>query len=261
MSSPLILLTNDDGIRAKGLRALVEIARPFGKLVLVAPEEVQSGQSHAITSHLPLRIRKIDPYDKDVEAYACTGTPVDCVKLCMSHLLHGGVPDVVLSGINHGSNSSSSILYSGTVAAAQEGALYGAQALAFSLLNLSADADFSNCIGVGQQILEKALRTPMRKDTLLTVNIPDVPGSQLKGIKVMRQAQGMWVERYDRRIDPHNNDYFWLTGDYVNKEPDATDTDEWALANNYVSITPIQADMTSYNDIPVLQQVFNSEKL
>jgi 5'-nucleotidase len=249
VKSPLILLTNDDGIRAKGLRALVEIARPFGKLIVIAPEEVQSGQSHAITNKNPLRLRTVEDYSAGVDAYACSGTPTDCVKLAMSHLLHGA-PDVVLSGINHGSNSSSSVLYSGTVAAAQEGALYGSIAVAFSLLNFSANADFSHCIKVGQVILEKLLQKRLKEDILLSVNIPDV--ALFKGIKITRQAHGTWHEHYVKRTDPNGCDYFWLTGIYENNEPNATDTDEWALNHGYVSVTPIQSDMTCHSEIPTL---------
>jgi 5'-nucleotidase len=248
VESPLILLTNDDGIRAKGLRALVEIARPFGRLVVVAPEEVQSGQSHAITNHNPLRLRMVEDYCT-ANAYACSGTPTDCVKLAMSQLL-GGAPDVVLSGVNHGANSSSSVLYSGTVAAAQEGALYGSVAVAFSLLNFDADADFSHCISVGQKILEKVLQKGLQDDVFLNVNIPAT--DRLAGIKITRQADGRWRERYIKRTDPNGHDYFWLTGDFENYEPAAADTDEWALARDYVSVTPIQSDMTAHKAIQVL---------
>jgi 5'-nucleotidase len=251
---PLILLTNDDGIRAKGLRALVEIARPFGRLVIVAPEEAQSGQSHAITTKNPLRLRKVEDYLPDLDVYACNGTPTDCVKLTMSHLLKG-VPDVVLSGINHGANTSSSVLYSGTVAAAQEGALYGSIAIAYSLLNFSADADFSHCINIGQQILERVLQKGLPKEILLNVNIPDIPATQFKGVKITRQAHGMWREHYKKRTDPNGHDYFWLTGGYENNEPDAADTDEWAVNNGYISVTPIQPDMTSHVEIPRLQWI------
>jgi 5'-nucleotidase len=240
-------LTNDDGIRAKGLRALVEIARPFGRLIVVAPEESQSGQSHALTNKHPLRVRTVADYGDGVEAaYACNGTPADCVKLAVTNLLRAR-PDVVLSGINHGANSSASVLYSGTVAAAQEGALYGSLAAAFSLLDVGDNADFSHCIKYGQRIVKTLLAQGLTTEVFLNVNVPNIPEAQIKGIKVARQAHGMWAERYDKRVDPEGRDYYWLTGDFVNYEPDATDTDEWALAQNYIAVTPIQADMTCYS--------------
>jgi 5'-nucleotidase len=252
VNSPLILLTNDDGIRAGGLRALVDIAKPFGQLLVVAPEETQSAQSHAVTSKLPLRLRRVDDYCGGIDAYACSGTPVDCVKLAMSQLL-GGTPNVVLSGINHGSNSSSSVLYSGTVAAAQEGALYGSIAVAFSLLNDDADADFSHCLSPCQQILRSIMQHPLPDDILLSVNVPNT--TNLKGIKTTRLANGRWREDYIKRTDPNGKEYYWLTGYFDNYEPDACDTDEWALAHDYVSVTPIQWDVTCHSAIPMLKDV------
>jgi 5'-nucleotidase len=252
VNSPLILLTNDDGIRAKGLQALVEIAKAFGTIVVTAPEDGQSAQSHAITSKMPLRLRNVDNYCGGINAYACSGTPTDCIKIAMSEILNKK-PDIVLSGINHGGNSSLSVLYSGTVAAAQEGALYGCTAIAFSLLNDSENADFSSCIHAGQKILEKLLHEPLPQNVLLSVNFPNV--KEFKGVKITRLANGIWHEHYIKRSDPNGNNYYWLTGHFENNEPNAQDTDEWAIAHNYVSITPIQSDMTCHKAIPMLNNL------
>jgi 5'-nucleotidase len=213
-----------------------------------------------LTAKHPLRLRTVADYGDDVEAYACTGTPADCVKLAVTNLLRAR-PDVVLSGINHGANSSASVLYSGTVAAAQEGALYGSLAAAFSLLNTDDDADFSHCIKYGQRILKTLLEKGLATEVFLNVNIPDIPAAQMQGIKVARQAHGMWAERYDKRTDPNGRDYYWLTGDFINYEPDATDTDEWALAHNYVAVTPIQADMTCYGEMSKLVMNYENDEL
>jgi 5'-nucleotidase len=252
VKSPLILLTNDDGIRAKGLRALLEMARPLGRLIVVAPEEVQSAQSHAVTSRTPLRLRPVADYCAGVQAYACSGTPADCVKIAMSQLL-GAAPDITLSGINHGSNSSTSALYSGTVAAAQEGALYGSIAAAFSLVNDDADADFEHCITIGRRIVEWMMRSPLHDDAFVSVNIPANP--VLKGIKATRLANGRWREEYVKRTDPNGGEYYWLTGSFENYEPDAEDTDEWALRHGYVSVTPIGWDVTSHAALPMLNSI------
>jgi len=250
MSKPLILLTNDDGIRAKGLRALIEMARPLGRILVVAPEEGHSGQSHAITTKNPIRLRKIRDYDErnEVAVYACSGTPVDCVKLGMTHLL-SEKPDLVLSGVNHGSNSSISVVYSGTMAAAQEAALYGVPAIGFSHVSYSPDADFSPVVAIGRKIVQQVLAKGLGKEICLNVNFPALSLDEVKGVKFCRQANGTWTERYDRRVDPHGDEYFWLSGYFNNNEPEATDTDEWALNNGYVAVVPIQPDMTGYAEL------------
>ncbi|MDR1225611.1 MAG: 5'/3'-nucleotidase SurE [Prevotellaceae bacterium] len=254
MQRPLILATNDDGIRAKGLRAMVNIAKAVGRVLVVAPEKVHSGQSHAITSTMPLRLRKVEEnyFGEDVEAYACDGTPVDCVKLAMAHLLSGR-PDMILSGINHGSNSSISVVYSGTMAAAQEGSLYGIPSIGISLLDWIDNPDFAPSISIGKKIVLQVMQNGLRHEVCLNVNIPAIPLSEIKGVKICRQANGTWIEDYDRRVDPHGGEYFWLRGKFVNNEPEAQDTDEWALSNGYASIVPIQPDMTSYAEIDRLK--------
>lgn len=255
MQKPLILITNDDGIRAKGLRALVEIAKHAGRVLVVAPEAERSGQSHAITTQTPIRLRKMPEYDSssDVAAYVCSGTPVDCVKLGMTHLL-SDKPDIVLSGVNHGSNSSISVVYSGTLAAAQEAALYGIPAMGLSLLDYSPNADFSAVQAIGGNLVKKALEAGLSNGVCLNVNFPAIPLPEIRGVKFCRQTDGTWNERYDRRIDPYGGEYFWLSGNLVNNEPNATDTDEWALANGYVAVVPIQPDMTGYAELKRLKE-------
>ncbi|MGL4908010.1 MAG: 5'/3'-nucleotidase SurE [Bacteroidales bacterium] len=261
MKEPLILLTNDDGIDANGLRALVEMARPLGKLLVVAPEEGHSGQSHAITTKNPIRLRKITDYGVEgIEVYACSGTPVDCVKLGMTHLL-SEQPNLVLSGINHGSNASVSVIYSGTMAAAQEASLYGIPAIGFSLNNHHHDANFEACVQVGHKITRQVLTKGLEYEVCLNVNFPDISLDKFQGVKFCRQANGTWTERYDRRVDPNGGEYFWLTGTFTNNEPSSTDTDEWALNNNYVAITPIQPDMTSYKELELAASKWNDFKL
>lgn len=257
MQRPLILITNDDGIRAKGLRALVEAAKPVGRVLVVAPEKEHSGQSHAITTQTPLRLRKMEGYhsssDSDVTVYVCSGTPVDCVKLGMTHLL-SDKPDLVLSGVNHGSNSSISVIYSGTIAAAQEAALYGIPSMALSLTDYSLTADFGAIQAIGGDLIRKALTLGLSKGICLNVNFPAIPPSEIRGVKFCRQTDGTWNENYDRRLDPYGGEYFWLSGNLVNNEPHATDTDEWALDNGYVAIVPIQPDMTAYAELERLNE-------
>jgi len=260
MSKPLILLTNDDGIRAKGLRSLIEMVHSLGRLLVVAPEEGHSGQSHAITTKNPIRLRKIRDYDErnEVAVYACNGTPVDCVKLGMTHLL-SDKPDLVLSGINHGSNSSVSVVYSGTMAAAQEASLYGVPAVGFSLTDHSPDADFLAAIAIGRKIVQQVLSHGLGKEICLNVNFPTLSLGEIKGVKFCRQTNGTWTERYDRRVDPNGGEYFWLSGYFTNNEPAATDTDEWALSNGYVAVVPIQPDMTGYAELERLRSCWKVE--
>jgi 5'-nucleotidase len=242
--APLILVTNDDGIYAPGLKFLTEIARQFGDIAVVAPDKAQSGMGHAITINSTIRVQKTN-YHQAIAEYACTGTPVDCVKMAVNNILKLK-PDLVLSGINHGSNSSINVIYSGTMSAAVEGALEGAPSIGFSLCDYSIEADFSPSEKFVKQIIKNALENQMPKGVCLNVNIPKLRAEDLKGIKVARQARANWVERFDERKDPYGREYYWLTGEFVNFEPEANDTDEWALANGYVSVVPIQADMTAH---------------
>ena len=255
---PLILIANDDGYRAGGLQALIEAARPYGDLLVVAPLEGQSGMSHALTVKVPLRMEKYSE-EAGFALYVCNGTPVDCVKIALNRLIDRH-PSLLLTGINHGANSSSSVLYSGTMAAAIEGCMYHIPAIGFSLLDHSPNADFNPYIGHVKAIIEKVMKNGIHDGTCLNVNIPKIPVDDIKGVRVCRQTRGYWIEEFDRRIDPTNREYFWLTGDFFNEEPNAPDTDEWALINNYISVVPVQIDMTCYKSMDKLKKMFAGNK-
>jgi 5'-nucleotidase len=251
---PVILITNDDGITAPGIAALVEAMRPLGKVVVVAPDSPQSGMGHAITVAKPLRLDPVSVFE-DISCYQSSGTPADCVKLAVSKVLHKK-PDLVVSGINHGSNSSINVIYSGTMSAAVEAAIEGIPAIGFSLTNFSHQADMSAAARVAREIAKKMLAHPIPKGSLLNVNIPYVPYDEIKGFKICRQAKAKWEEEFDERTDPHGRKYYWLVGNFVNYD-EGEDTDEWALARNYVSIVPVQFDLTAHG---LLQTMKNWEK-
>ena len=253
---PLILMTNDDGYRAGGLQALIEAARPYGDLLVVAPAEGQSGMSHALTVKVPIRMEK-HAEEAGFALYVCKGTPVDCVKIALNKLVHRH-PDLLLTGINHGANSSVSVLYSGTMAAAIEGCMYHIPAIGFSLLDHSHEADFSPYTGYVRTMIEKVMKNGLRRGTCLNVNIPKIPVGDIKGIRVCRQTRGYWIEEFDQRTDPNNRTYYWLTGDYFNEEPNAQDTDEWALKHQYVSVVPVQVDMTCYQSMDQLKKMLET---
>lgn len=240
---PVILVTNDDGITAPGIRSLVESVRDLGKIVVIAPDKPQSGMGHAITIGHPLRLHPVEVFG-DVEAYQCTGTPVDCVKLGVAKVLHRK-PDICLSGINHGANHSINVIYSGTMSAAVEAAIEGIPSVGFSLLDYSIEADFTAAKKYARLIVQKMLEHQMDKHMILNVNFPAVADKLIEGVKVCRQAYAKYEEDFLERMDPHDRKYFWLTGEFVNFD-EGTDTDVWALANNYVSIVPVQFDMTHY---------------
>jgi len=250
---PLILVTNDDGITAPGIRALVEAVEPLGEVVVVAPDSPQSAMGHAVTISKPLRLDKIrSAIYGDLKAYQCSGTPADCVKLAVSKVLHRK-PDLLVSGINHGSNSSINILYSGTMSAAMEGGIEGIQAVGFSLLDFSYDADFTYAKKVARIVSENILKSGMPEGTLLNVNIPKGREEEMKGIKVCRQARAKWEEEFDERKDPNGRTYYWLTGKFVNYDK-GEDTDEWALKQNFVSVVPVHFDLTAHESIAPLNQ-------
>ncbi|MFP4060494.1 MAG: 5'/3'-nucleotidase SurE [Bacteroidota bacterium] len=252
----IILVTNDDGMNAKGLSALTEVCMDFGKVYVVAPEEGQSGMSHAITVKVPLRLNKVKS-SENLTLYSCNGTPVDCVKLALNRVLPQK-PDIIVSGINHGSNSSSSVVYSGTMAAAMEGAINQVPAAGFSLLDFSQDADFALAKKYARIIIERLLDEGLPVFTCLNVNIPVNHDREVKGIKICRQTRGFWQEEFEKRTDPHLFDYYWLTGTYKNLEPSAEDTDEWALSQNYVAVVPVKVDLTCKDTI---EKIKNWEKL
>jgi 5'-nucleotidase len=239
---PLILVTNDDGITAKGISSLVEIASEFGEVVVVAPNTPQSAKGHGITVHDPLRIYR-SPMFEGLQSFECSGTPVDCVKLAKHVVLKDRQIDLCVSGINHGSNASVNIIYSGTMAAATEAAMQGINAIGFSLCDFSATADFSAAKVIVRQVIAKALAEGMATNHLWNVNIPKVPLADIKGIKICRQAKGRWTEDFLENKDPMGKVYYWLSGKYEYLDK-GEDTDEWALANDYVSLVPCIYDLT-----------------
>ena len=250
MKKPLILVTNDDGIAARGIKTLIDVAKQLGDVVVVAPDSPQSGQGHAITLEQPLRLYKVDLFE-GVEAYECSGTPVDCVKLAKNVLLKDREVNLCVSGINHGSNAAINILYSGTLSAAMEASLEGVPSIGFSFLNYSPRADFSACTGFAKAMMEYVLQHGMSKGNLWNVNIPDLPAGEIKGIKVCRQADARWVEEFVEATDPRGQKYYWLTGRFVN-EDQAENTDIWALENGYISLVPSKHDLTNYEALAEL---------
>ncbi|KYP13515.1 5'/3'-nucleotidase SurE [Flavihumibacter sp. CACIAM 22H1] len=240
---PVILVTNDDGVTAPGIQNLVEAVRGLGKIVVVAPDKPQSGMGHAITIGSPIRLQPIQLYE-GIEAYSCTGTPVDCVKLAVDKVLHRK-PDICISGINHGANHSINVIYSGTMSAAVEAAIESIPSIGFSLLDYSIEADFSAAAQYARIITEMVLRKKLDKHLVLNVNIPALPFEQIKGMKICRQAYAKYQEDFLERHDPHGRRYYWLTGEFQNFDK-GRDTDVWALENNYVSVVPVQFDLTNY---------------
>ena len=243
-SRPNILVVNDDGITAPGIRNLIEAVKEIGNVVVVAPDGPQSGMGHAITIGKPLRFTKVDLYE-GVEMYKCSGTPVDCVKLAVNNIFKGKKPDLCVSGINHGLNNSINVIYSGTMSAAVEAAIESIPSIGFSLLDHSIDADFAAARKYARIIVEEMLKTKMDKHTVLNVNFPAIAADLIKGVKICRQAYAKYEEDFIERNDPNGRLYYWLTGEFVNFDK-GTDTDVWALENNYVSVVPVQFDLTNY---------------
>jgi len=240
---PVILITNDDGIMAPGIRNLVEAVKDLGKVVVVAPDKPQSGMGHAITIGLPLRLHPVTIFE-GVEAFQCSGTPVDCVKLTVDKVLHRK-PDICLSGINHGANHSINVIYSGTMSAAVEAAIESIPSAGFSLLDHSVEADFTGARQYARMIVQQMLSTPLDKHTVLNVNFPAIPAELIKGVRICKQAYAKYEEDFVERSDPNGKKYFWLTGEFVNFDK-GRDSDVWALEHNYVSVVPVQFDLTNY---------------
>ena len=258
MRKPLILVVNDDGITANGIRNLIKIMNDFGDVVVVAPDSPQSGKSHAITLEATIRCDKVKIDNGPQTEYSCSGTPVDCVKLALNKLLDRK-PDLCVSGINHGSNSSINVIYSGTMSAAIEGALDGIPSIGFSLLDYSKDADFSESTAFIRLITKQVLKNGLNDGICLNVNIPkSINQQKIRGIRVCRQARANWVEEFEERTDPKGRSYYWLTGKFINYDK-ADDTDEWALANQYVSVVPVQFDVTSHPSLASIKKLFFNE--
>lgn len=254
MSRPLIFVTNDDSLYSKGIASLVAVARRFGEVVIIAPDKPQSGMGHAITIHDPLRLQSSAIFE-GLEAYACSGTPVDCVKLGIYEILHRK-PNLLLSGINHGANTSTNVLYSGTMSAAVEGAMEYIPSIGFSLDDFDHQADFSAAMHVAEKVIDSVLRNGLPKGVCLNVNIPKGPLSDLKGIKVCRQGHAYWADRFDKRQDPVGKTYYWLTGTFDAQE-NAEDTDLFAIAAGYASVVPTQFDLTAHHALNELNTQFS----
>ena len=247
---PLILVTNDDGIIAPGIKALIEVMETLGEVVVVAPDSPQSAMGHAITINNTLYIDKIKLSFTDAEAYTCSGTPVDCVKMAVHEILDRK-PDLCVSGVNHGSNSSINVIYSGTMSAAMEAGIEGIPAIGFSLLDYSWNADFEPIKKFIKSIAKEVLEKGLPEGIVLNVNFPKAKTEDIKGIKVARQAKATWEERFDKRTNPQGKEYYWLTGEFVNHDA-GEDTDEWALANQYISVVPVQFDLTAHHALQKL---------
>lgn len=250
MARPLILVTNDDGITAPGLRTLIGVMNQIGEVVVVAPDAPQSAMGHAITINSTLHCNQITIDDGPQKEYACSGTPADCVKLGVHEILKRK-PDLCVSGINHGSNAAINVIYSGTMSAAMEAGIEGIPAIGFSLLDYDWGADFSHSISVIKKITTQVLENGLPQGVVLNVNIPKLKTSDLKGIKICRQAKAYWVEEFDKRTNPQGREYYWLTGTFINEDK-GEDTDEWALQNGYVSVVPCQFDLTAHHSIQQL---------
>jgi 5'-nucleotidase len=253
MQKPLILVSNDDGITSKGIRTLVNIMKQLGDVVVVAPDSPQSGMGHAITVGETLRLEQSFIFD-DVIAYECSGTPADCVKIARHFVLKDHrEPDIIVSGVNHGSNTSISVLYSGTMSAAIEGAIEGTPSIGFSLCDYSHKADFSHTEKYINLITEQVLRKGLPHGVALNVNFPPKRNESIKGVRICRQANAKWQEDFDERVDPNGRRYFWMVGNFVNFDK-GEDNDEWAIANNYVSVVPCQFDLTAHQALPNLNE-------
>lgn len=250
---PLILVTNDDGITAPGIRALVEVSQSLGEVVVVAPDSPQSGMGHAISVHDPIRLHPVKVFE-GIEAYECSGTPVDCVKLAKHVILKDREPVLCVSGINHGSNASINIIYSGTMSAAMEASLEGIPSIGFSLLDFAYDANFEAGKPFVKKLMQGVLKNGMEKGKLLNVNIPNLSEKEIKGLKVCRQADARWKEEFVEAEDPRGQKYYWLSGQFVNMD-NGKDTDIWALENGYISVVPSMHDLTDFSSLETFRWV------
>ena len=245
LQKPLILITNDDGITAPGILALIEVMSESGDVLVVAPDKPQSAMGHAITINNTIYLNKISKENASITQYSCSGTPVDCVKIAVHEILKQK-PDLCVSGINHGTNSSINVIYSGTMSAAVEAGIEGIPAIGFSLLDFAWDANFEDVKSFVKKITLKVLEKGLPEGVILNVNLPKLKEHEIKGIKICRQAKAQWVEKFDKRTTPSGKDYYWLTGDFVNQDQ-GDDTDEWALDNSYISLVPVQFDLTAHH--------------
>ena len=247
-TKPLILVTNDDGITAPGLRFLIGLMNEIGDVVVVAPDAPQSGMGHAVTINEILYCDQIKVDDGPQLEFKSSGTPADCVKFAVSKVLERK-PDLCVSGVNHGSNSSINVIYSGTMSAAVEAGVEGIPAIGFSLLDDSWNANFKPLTAYIKKIVSNVLQHKLPDGVVLNVNFPKA--DSFKGIKICRQARANWVEEFDKRENPQGGVYYWLSGVFTNMDK-GEDTDEWALSNNFVSVVPVQFDLTAHHCIQTL---------
>lgn len=250
MKTPLILITNDDGIQAKGIQTIARVAAKYGNVVVVAPNGPRSAQSSALTIEVPVSVKPVPSDVENITQFAVSGTPADCVKLAISQLLDEK-PDLVISGINHGSNASINVIYSGTIGAAIEGALHGIPSIGFSLCDHDADADFEPSLPYYEQIIAKTINSEMPKDICLNVNAPK---GEVKGIRACRQAEGRWANDFGKTPAPRANDYYWLIGDFMFLNDNDMNADQCAIENGYITVVPLQFDMTAYKAIEFCKQ-------
>lgn len=253
-NQPTILISNDDGITAGGIASLIAVAKDYGRVVVVAPDSPQSAQGHSITIEDPIRLRRADLFGPEVEAYECSGTPVDCIKIAKHVVLKDEPVTLCLSGINHGSNASTNVLYSGTMSAAMEASLEGIPSIGFSLLDFSSEADFAAAQHFVRLLIERTLKDGLGKANLLNVNIPKLPLKDIKGMRICRQAEGHWAEDFQEGEDPMGRKYYWLKGKYVYLD-EGEESDIWALENGYVSIVPVMHDLTQYDALEGLNHL------
>lgn len=249
---PLILISNDDGYRAKGINSLIGMISDFCEIIVCAPEDARSGYSTAFSATIPLTLKLRDKRE-GLEIWSCNGTPVDCVKLALSELCPRR-PDMVIGGINHGDNASVNTHYSGTMGVVREGCMKGIPSIAFSLCDHNEDADFNPLQEIIMSLTQSILAKGLPIGTCLNVNFPLCP--TYKGVKICRMAKGSWGKEVVRTRHPRGYDYFWLVGEYTNTEPEATDTDNWALTQGYVAITPTKIDITDYETIDMMKDMF-----
>ena len=250
MKTPLILITNDDGIQAKGIQTIARVAAKYGNVVVVAPNGPRSAQSSALTIEVPVSVKPVPSDVENITQFAVSGTPADCVKLAISQLLDEK-PDLVISGINHGSNASINVIYSGTIGAAIEGALHGIPSIGFLFFFHDADADFEPSLPYFEQIIAKTINSEMPKDICLNVNAPK---GEVKGIRACRQAEGRWANDFGKTSAPRANDYYWLIGDFMFLNDNDMNADQCAIENGYITVVPLQFDMTAYKAIEFCKQ-------
>ena len=250
-----ILITNDDGVKSKGISQLIEMMRPFGEITVVAPFEAQSGMSAALTIGKPLRLTELRS-DDGLKVYACSGTPADCVKMAMNQIFKNDPPDMLVSGINHGSNASVASLYSGTLGAAIEGTIYGIPSIGLSLCSHKPDADFSGVMYYGKIIIDNFLQNPVSPSVYLNINFPDLKPDKIKGIKFAQQGKGQWIKEFEQREDPYGFKYYWMTGEFYNLEPDNEKSDNNIIDKGYVSIVAHKIDNTDYEEVRRLESIW-----